>query len=291
MVPPARSGPKGTSTAAARWSRLVKDRLAEAERLRAGAGATGGDYWNKSRARRFSDRVTTAQTDPFLRRLRKVTGAKTTVLDVGAGAGRFSIALAPRAEAVTAVDPSEAMIRILRRRAKEAGASNITAVLGRWEDVEVAPADVAFSAHVLPLVPDAATFLRKLDSAARRHAFLYTGAYWSDAIFDPFWRHFHGAPRKPGATWVDAVAVLEELGIQPQVEVVELPYRARFRTVEEATADYAEQLLVPDTKEARAELKHLLESWLIRRGDRFGPPIGTMPAAIMHWSGDSSTPA
>lgn len=252
--------------------------------MRAGAGATGADYWNKTRARRFADRVTTAQADPFLGRLRRVCGARTTVLDVGAGAGRFSIGLAARVASVVAVDPSEAMLKILRRRAREDGALNITTVLGNWQDVDVEPADVAFSAHVLPLVPDAATFIHKLDAAARRHAFLYVGAFLSDAVFDPFWRHFHGKPRRPGATWVDAVAVVEELGIEPKVQVVELPYRARFATVDEAAADYAEQLLVPKTKEARAELSHLLEPWLIRRGDKLGPPVRTMPAAILHWT-------
>jgi SAM-dependent methyltransferase len=269
--------------AAARWRRLVKARLAEAERLRAGAGATGGDYWNKTRARRFADRITTAETDPFLARLKRVTGAKTTVLDVGAGAGRFSIALAPRVKEVVAVDPSQAMVKLLRRRAKDAGASNVRAVVSNWEDADVAPADVVFSAHVLTLVQDAPRFVRKLDGAARRHAFLYLGAYLSDAIFDPFWRHFHGKPRQPGATWVDAIAVLAELGIQPQVEVVELPFRARFETVDDAVADYRQQLLVPDTSAARAELKHLLESWLVRRDGKLGPPIRTMPAAILHW--------
>src|SRR3954452_16444429 len=124
------AGSSGTKSAAARWRRLVEGRLEESERLRAGAGATGADYWNKTRSRRFADRVTTAQADPFLARLRRGTGARTTVLDIRAGAGRVSIAIASRAATVVAVDPSEAMVKILRRRAREAGAPNISTVLG-----------------------------------------------------------------------------------------------------------------------------------------------------------------
>jgi SAM-dependent methyltransferase len=274
------AGPTKGPSASARWRKLVKARLEESERLRA---ATGADYWDKTRARRLADRVSTAETDPFLRRLRRVTGPQTTVLDVGAGAGRFSIALAPRAKEVVAVDPSDAMVKLLRRRAREAGVRNIRIVNANWQEAAVDTVDVAFSAHVLPLVEDAAGFVRKLDRAARRHAFLYIGAFFSDAVFDPFWRHFHGRPRQPGATWVDAVGILGELGIDPTLEVVELPYRTRFSTVDEAAADYAEQLLVPNTKEARAELRHLLGSWLVRRGDQLGPPVRTMPAAILQW--------
>ena len=254
------------------------------ERLQPGRGVVGAAFWD-TRAKRFASRmtVTDATTDPLYRRLRRETGRRSTVLDVGAGAGRFTLALAPHVAAVTAVDPSGAMLDICRRHARRAGLANVFCVHGRWEEVDVEPADVAFSSYVLPLIADAPRFLAKLDAAARGRAFLYLGAFSLDAVLDPLWRHFHGRPRKPGPTYLDAVDVLRELGVKPEVEVVEVPSRARFKTVAEAARDYRDQLLVPDVPEARRELRELLGSWLVPRGGALGPPLKTIPAAIVSW--------
>jgi SAM-dependent methyltransferase len=254
------------------------------ERLQPGRGQLGAASWD-ARAKRFASRMTvdTATVDPFYRRLRKASGRRSTVLDVGAGPGRFTLALAPHVAAVTAVDPSARMLDICRRKARRLGLENVGCVHGRWEDAVVAPADLAFSSYVLPLIADAPRFLAKLDAAAGERALLYLGAFSLDAVLDPLWRHFHGRPRKPGPTYLDAVDVLRELGLAPDVEVVEVPTRARFSTLAAAAKDYREQLCVPDTPEARRELRTLLSSWLVPRGDALGPPLRTTPAAILSW--------
>jgi len=270
--------------AAIRWRRLVQARLAEMERLQPGRGALGAAFWD-GRAKRYSSRmtVTAATADPFYRRLRRATGRRSTVLDVGAGPGRFTLALASHVAGVTAVDPSGGMLDICRREARKLGFANVTCVHGRWEETDVAAADVAFSSYVLPLIADAPRFLRKLDQAAGQRAFLYLGAFSLDAVMDPLWRHFHGNPRKPGPTYLDAVDVLRELGRAPEVEVVELPSRARFKTAAEAAKDYRDQLCLPDTAEARRELRGLLADWLVPREGALGPPLKTVPAAIISW--------
>ena len=272
------------SPAATRWRNLVRARRAEMERLQPGRGAIGAQYWD-SRAKRYAARTpaSTATADPFYRRLRGATGRRSTVLDVGAGPGRFTLALAPHVAAVTAVDPSGGMLEICRRRARKLGLSNVTCVHGRWEEVDVPAADVAFSSYVLPLIADAPRFLRKLDDAATERAFLYLGAFSLDAVMDPLWRHFHGTPRKPGPTYLDAVDVLRELGRSPEVEVVEVPSRARFKTAAEAAKEYRDQLCLPDTPEVRKELRGLLADWLVPRDGVLGPPLKTVPAAIVSW--------
>ena len=283
MTMPAVTGGSG-ETAAGRWRRLVEGRLAEMERLRPGGGATGAAFW-KSRAQWYHSRLPTeaAARDPFLRRLRRASGAQTTVIDVGAGTGRLALNLAPRVRSVTAVDPSPQMLAILRDEARRLGVANVDVVEGRWEEVDVGPADIAFSSYVLPLIADAPGFLGKLSAAARRHAFLYLGAFSMDAVVDPLWRHFHGAPRQPGATHLDAVAVLEELGFRPAVEVVELPNRTRFGSVAEAAKEYRDYLYLPAGRRTTRELETLLGSWLVPRGEALGPPLRYVPAAIITW--------
>lgn len=271
-------------SAAARWRTLVTARLREMERLQPGRGALDPQFWD-SRARRFATRLPVASVvgDPLYRRLRQATGRRSTVLDVGAGPGRFTLALAPHVAAVTAVDPAGRMLDICRRQAAKAGLANVSCVHARWEDADVTPADVAFSSYVVTLVPDAARFVAKLDAAATRRAFLYLGAYTADAIMDPLWRHFHGSSRKPGPTYLDALDLLRELGLAPAVEVFEVATRGRFRSVADAAKDYRDQLCLPDTPEVRKELRDLLRHWLVRRGDALAAPLRTVPAAVISW--------
>ena len=280
----------GDGPAAARWRRLVTDRLAELERLSPAAESVSGGF-SDSRAGRYAAAVRDANTerDPFLRRLRRLTGASSTVIDVGAGTGRFALVLADDVGHVTAVEPSAAMLAILRRDAQERGAANVTALQAAWDEARVEPADVAFSAFVLTLVPDAVAFLAKLDATARHHALLYLGAFSADAVLDPLWRHFHGAPRVPGASYLDAVAVLRELGIEHRVRVVEIPDHRRWASVEDAVESYRDALLLDDTSQVRAELAGLLASWLLGRRGAYRSPLRVVPAAIVEWKGGQLT--
>lgn len=258
------------------------------DRLVPQGGAVGADYWN-SRARRYAARTAgTASRDPLLARIRRVTGSRTTVLDVGAGPGRFTLALAPRVGQVVAVDASPVMGSLLGRAARRQGSTNVITVTGRWEEVDVDPADVVICSYVLPLIDDAAGFLARLDAHCLGHAFVYLSALSGDAFADPFWRHFHGRPRQPGPTYIDAVAVLAELGIKAGVEVVEVPVRTRHKSVAAAARSYRESLLLPDTAEVRRELRGLLSGWLIADGDTWRPPLRTSPAAILSWRGRSA---
>ncbi len=270
-------------TAAARWRRLVRARLAEVDRLSPARGPDTADFWD-ARARRFAARLPVAGArDPFLSRVRRAVGRSSTVLDVGAGAGRFALALAPKVAEVVAVDPSGQMLAHLRRQSRRLGVANVTALQGRWQDVDPPVVDVGICSYVLPIVVDAAGFLRKLDAACRRQVFVYLGAVSTDAVFDPFWRHFHGAVRRPGPTYLDALALLRELGMAPHVDVVEAPVLARFRRLADAVDDYRDNLLLPDTSEIRRELRDLLGAWLVKDDGGLRAPLRSLPAAVISW--------
>lgn len=132
-------------------------------RLKPDAGSVGGSFWD-TRAERYARnaRLADGGEDPLLRRLRRLAGDSSTAIDAGAGTGRPALALARSVRHVTAVDPSAAMLAVLRRGAEEHGVTNVTTVEARWEDADVAPADVAFSSFVVTLVPEARPFLEGL---------------------------------------------------------------------------------------------------------------------------------
>ena len=103
--------------AAARWRRLVNDRLDEMRRLSPTAGSVSGSFWD-GRAERYAAHAKLAdpERDPFLRALRRATEQSSTAIDVGAGTGRYALPLATTIAHVTAVDPSAAMLDVLRAR-------------------------------------------------------------------------------------------------------------------------------------------------------------------------------
>ena len=270
-------------SAAASWKRLVRARLAETARLSAAGAPDTTGFWD-SRARRYASRFGTPdRRDPFVARVRRVVGPTSTVVDVGAGPGRFSLALASRAREVIAVEPSGRMLGHLRRQSRRLHIENVRCLQGRWEDVDAPPADVVICSYVLPLIEDVGGFLAKMDATAKDRAFLYLSAMSVEALFDPFWRHFHGAPRRPGPTYLDAVAVLEELGLAPEVEVVEVPVRTTFASLGAAVDEYRENLFLADTADVRRQLRSLLRPWLTEREGTFRPPLRSMPAAVVGW--------
>jgi len=283
---PSHSETDDEGPAGARWRRLVLDRRAEVEGLAPDRAAPGGRAFFDRRADRYAAAVKLAGAsgDPFARELRRVSDASSTLVDVGAGTGRFTLALAGAVAHVTAVDPSAGMLDVLRRDAQQQDVTNVTVVQRTWEDAPMIHADVVFSAFVLTLVPDARPFLVKLDACAREHVVLYLGAYCADAVLDPLWRHFHGTSRVSGPSYLDAIAVLRELRITPAVKVVEVPNRIRFATIDEAVEHYRDALLLADSADSRRELERLLPTWLLGRRGAYRSPLRTVPAAIVRWT-------
>src|SRR5690348_17275186 len=102
-----------------RWQALIDTRAQQMDAAYAQLGRNSADFWDR-RARGFH-RATkdTVDSDPLFQRLRQVVTPQMTVLDVGAGTGRFALALAPLARQIIAVEPNVTMLNFLRQDATE----------------------------------------------------------------------------------------------------------------------------------------------------------------------------
>jgi ubiquinone/menaquinone biosynthesis C-methylase UbiE len=82
--------------------------------------------------------------------------ATSTVVDLGAGTGRFALAAARRFGQVTAVDVSPAMLEFLRQRAAAAEVANLTCVQAGFLSYQHAgpPADAVYTRNALHQLPD-----------------------------------------------------------------------------------------------------------------------------------------
>lgn len=83
-------------------------------------------------------------------------GSDSTIIDLGAGTGRFSIEVARHCAHVIAVDVSAAMVARLRQRVDALGITNITVVEAGYLSYRHAgePVGFAFSRNALHQVPD-----------------------------------------------------------------------------------------------------------------------------------------
>jgi cyclopropane fatty-acyl-phospholipid synthase-like methyltransferase len=82
--------------------------------------------------------------------------AGSTVLDLGAGTGQFTLAVAPTCSRVVAADVSEPMLERLRAKVTTAGLDNVDVVGAGFVSYEHdgPPVDVAYSRYALHHVPD-----------------------------------------------------------------------------------------------------------------------------------------
>jgi len=159
--------------------------------------------------------------DPVVNLLAHWVTQETTVLDVGGGAGRYALPLALRCKHVTVVEPSPSMVAQLREGAKEAGIENISTIEAGWEDARVELVDLVLCANVVYGVKDIAPFLAKLKQNARERVVIVA---WMDAppsIFSPLWKAVHGEERIELPALPELLPVLWEMGIFPNVEMLD----------------------------------------------------------------------
>ncbi|MDP8922411.1 MAG: methyltransferase domain-containing protein [Chloroflexota bacterium] len=145
------------------------------------------------------------------------------IVDVGGGAGRFSLPLALRCREVINVDPSAAMLAAFEANARRAGIANARAVRAGWPAADPPRGSVALVNHVTYLTRDIVPFVEALAASASRRVIVTVGNPPPPARNREVFRLVYGeeSERVPGH--VELVNVLWELGIQPDVRVLPDP--------------------------------------------------------------------
>jgi SAM-dependent methyltransferase len=158
--------------------------------------------------------------DPVLDVLRSLVSPEDSLLDIGAGGGRFALPLALVAREVIAVDPSPGMLSILREGMAEHGLANIRPFEGRWP-MHGLEADLALIAHVGYDIEAIGPFLDALERAARRRclAVLLEGPPPSAA--DALWPEIHGVQRASLPALPEFLALLLARGCLFEVRLIE----------------------------------------------------------------------
>ncbi len=277
---------------AQRWHDIVERRRVQMDTAYAAAGIDNADYWGR-RAKTYRQALhERTDQDPFLIRVRRDVTPDTTVVDVGAGTGRHTLALAPLVKSVVAVDPSPAMLGFLRQDIAEQKLTNVETIAAGWLDAAIAPADIVLCSHVLYPIADVIPFIRKLESSAMRRVYLYLRV---DPLPTDFglWSEFYGMPLQLQPAHLDLINLLAQINIAADVEVVHHRFTWTFADADEAVAQVRNTLcLREDDTAATAKLRVLLDTRLIRwPSGRLGPQIASARSAIISWQPNDATRA
>jgi SAM-dependent methyltransferase len=268
---------------AARWRAMVEGREAQGA-ARIGGRRPNTDFWEKraSLFARFSANL--PDDDATLLRLRAAVRPEDHVLDIGAGAGRYTLPLARLCRRVIAVEPSPGMRAQLQSRLAAEGVANVEIVPTDWSTAAVEPADVVLCAHVHYAIADIVPFLRKLDAHARRLALMVSrvGQFRGPA---ELWQELYGEARLPEPSFIELYNVLYDLGIVAEVQLTTFYARWAYADLEEAVAENRDRLLVVPSSPAEARLRAALAARLERRADGLWHwPTPPVRAAILSWT-------
>lgn len=267
-----------------RWHDIIERRRWQMDTAYEAAGLKNVDYWGR-RAKQYRAALhTRIDEDPFLLAVLRHATPSSTLIDVGAGTGRHTLAVAPHVAHVTAVEPSEAMLGLLREDLTAAAYTNVDTVQAEWMDATVSAADLVICSHVLYPIADVVSFVHKLGAAARERVFVYLR-------IDPLptdmslWSEFYGVPLQPQPVALDLINVLDQIGIAADVEVVRHSFTWTFADLDEAVVQARNTLcLREDDAAATAKLRILLAERLVpHENGRLGQDITSSRSAIISW--------
>ena len=205
--------------------------------------------------------------DDVLDALLAIARSSDTWIDVGAGAGRFSLPLALYVESVVAIEPSGAMRAEFANLQIEHGITNIDLRDDRWpsdDPVITDVGDVALISHVAYDIEPIGGFLDTLERSARRECVAILFDHSPSAMFWQVWPAIHGEEQVqlPGGN--EFTALLKARGASVEASVIQ-PRGDRQRFVfdaPEAAIEWARRRLwlaensarLPLLREAVAEL-------------------------------------
>jgi hypothetical protein len=190
------------------------------------------------------------------------------LIDVGGGAGRYSLPLALRSREVIDVDPSAAMLAGFEASARRAGITNVRTVRAAWPMADPPRGTVALVNHVTYLTRDIVPFVAALAAAASRRVLLTVNDPPPPSRQRALYQLLHGEPEEVVPGHAELVAVLRELGAAPAVRhlpdpavpVPTLPTRDAAVQSAIAVAAGSQWAWWPLGDRLTARLRHLLET-------------------------------
>ncbi|MEN6475061.1 MAG: class I SAM-dependent methyltransferase [Syntrophaceae bacterium] len=264
------------------WRQIVETHAAGRKR----EPEAGGDMWAK-KARGFNasvkkrwDRQDSSRSF-IIERLQADPGS--TVLDIGAGTGAWACLLAPFAKKVTALEPSAAMIEVMRENLKELGITNVEIVQGAWPEAQVEDHDFSLCSHAMYGCPDIQAFFRRMHEVTRRCCILLMRVTTPDGLMAEIARHIWGQPHDSPNFHIGYNTLLQ-MGIYADVLMEDTGLWEPWTndTLEEAVEEVKSKMGMAGSKSDDTYLLDLLGRKLTFKDGKYAWPLGVR-SALVYW--------
>lgn len=207
-----------------------------------------------------------------------------TVLDIGAGVGRWTIPIAQKVASVTAMEPVPEMREILEERLARHGVTNVRVVDTPWLESEVEPHSAVVAVHSMYTSPNLVEFVEKMEATAKDRYLAMRVPAWNGvigALSEMVRGEWHDSPN-----FIVGFNLLLEAGLYPRVLFEEQPVRVwNDPTIDAALERAKRHLHIPDGN-WDAQLRSVLESRLERADDGSLDWPDGMRSALCWWSAD-----
>jgi SAM-dependent methyltransferase len=250
-----------------------------------GPGSKGDDhFWTPRRARLFNQAV---QISSFpaqaIKALEAILLGCRTVLDVGAGVGALTVPLAKAVEAVTALEPSLAMLEELRANLTRNHLTNVTCVQAAWGKADLAPHDLILVANVAPIFADLLAFLTAAEPLACRAIALVqnVGPGTEKFYLGELYPLLLGREYPPRDDYLKSITLLHSLGIYANVQIIAYHFDQPFADLQEAEEFWKDQMRLTDPEQEQ-RLLGFLQTRLQRVGTRLVAPMRRQ-SAVLSW--------
>ena len=211
------------------------------------------------------------------------------MLDIGAGTGAWAVLMAPRVRRVTTVEPSPAMVDVMRENLAAAGMRNVEIVQDRWPQAQVEPHDFSLCSHAVYGSADLPLFIRRMAACTRRMCFLVLRAPAADCMMAEAARRIWGQPHD-SPNFAIAYNILLQMGIQANVLMEEGMSWRPFTSpsLEEALVDIKRRFDLSGDPQHDDYLLALLRSQAVQRDGQVTWPNLTR-SALVYWHVDDGT--
>lgn len=271
------------------WADRVRANREQVDRLR--EVPDGTDFYAPVRSMFRADPTRT--DDPVLTALLGLIRSGDRWLDVGAGAGRFALAIAraldPSGGEVVALDASPSMLEGLREIAEDHAIQNVRTTEARWPPPDgsaaaAVTADVVLIAHVGYDVEAIGPFVTALEAAARRELVAVLMEHMPASAADGFWPPVHGETRVSLPALGDFVELLRARGSAPIVERI-TDERRRFESRDALEGFVRRQLWIDPAGAKEARFQAALDDLAVADGDGWTIRArGPVDIGIVRWA-------
>ncbi|PKO06289.1 MAG: SAM-dependent methyltransferase [Chloroflexi bacterium HGW-Chloroflexi-3] len=269
------------------YETLWRDMVILGEQRRARKTKTSSaDQWHGKAtefAQRVNDRWLHKDSSRDFVKKTLLDNPRSSVLDIGAGSGAWVSFIAPHASWITAIDPSDSMLRQLENRVNTEKLQNVKIIKGCWPDVQVEPHDISFCSHAMYGVENFVDFIKAMHESTLKRIILLIRAPKDDGLMAQaaklVWGHPFDSPN-----YQIAINILWKMGIFPNVimEDDHLWKPWSHPSLEDALSEMKNRLGLFDSLEWDEKLRGLLASNLqFQSGEYIWP--SAIRTALLYW--------